>query len=225
MSKFKKAGKAVQVSTRMKANEAASKNARAARYTQEMQTCTPARFDDVPAVDDKVLLALSRRLNKQIAIAITDPLARGWFKLFNRLDKDGSGKISFDEFAAMVRKELRMPQSDMSTDELIGAWKAIDGDPTGAGLITAGEFGQFMKRGQPEKGIGWRERNVQSSKSKSAMLDKDFEERCGKEVTKKLKALPMATNKEVAAVRARARRAGCPCPLPELTGPCPCSCR
>ena len=102
---------------------------------------------------------------------------------------------------------------------------AGDGDPTGAGLITAGEFGQFMKRGQPEKGIGWRERNVQSSKSKSAMLDKDFEERCGKEVTKKLEALPMATNKEVAAVRARTRRAGCPCPLPELTGPCPCSCR
>ena len=151
MSKFKKAGEAVQVSTRMKANEAASKNARAARYTQEMQTCTPARFDGVPAVDDKVLLALSRRLNKQIAIAITDPLARGWFKLFNQLDKDGSGKISFDEFAAMVRKELRVTQEDVSTDALIGGWKALDKSPTGQGRIDVSTFGKFISKGRAQR--------------------------------------------------------------------------
>ena len=40
-----------------------------------------------------------------------EPKARGWFKLFKRIDGDGSGRIQFDELVGMVRVHIRKAHS------------------------------------------------------------------------------------------------------------------
>lgn len=67
------------------------------------------------------------------------------------MDLDESGNIAFYEFAAMVRKELHVPRTDMSTERLIGVWKAVDTSPTGQGRIGVGEFGKFMNKGRAQR--------------------------------------------------------------------------
>jgi len=66
-----------------------------------------------------------------------------WFKLFRRVDVNGSGLISFDEFAKMVRSLLKLPTSLLSESRLEALWLALDAD--GSGLISSGEFGAFFK--------------------------------------------------------------------------------
>ena len=71
-----------------------------------------------------------------------------WYKLFHQMDSDGSGRITFDEMATMVRRELEIPMEKLSEASLKGVWAALDDDRSG--FITAGEFGKFMKLGAPE---------------------------------------------------------------------------
>ena len=54
-----------------------------------------------------------------------------WFKLFKRLDGDGSGQISYGEFAAMVRDELLVPPAELPERALKAAWLALDADASG----------------------------------------------------------------------------------------------
>ena len=70
-----------------------------------------------------------------------------WFKLFRRVDVNGSGLISFDEFAKMVRSLLKLPTSLLSESRLEALWLALDAD--GSGLISSGEFGKLMRIGAP----------------------------------------------------------------------------
>ena len=70
---------------------------------------------------------------------------RSWFCLFRDVDVDGSGAIAFDELRAMVRGELRVRESALSEARLKAVWVALDAD--GSGLISVGEFGQFMHLG------------------------------------------------------------------------------
>ena len=47
----------------------------------------------------------------------------------------------------MVRVEMRMKSKELSDDDLKALWVALDRD--GSGLISAGEFGQFMNLASP----------------------------------------------------------------------------
>ena len=70
-----------------------------------------------------------------------------WFKLFRHVDRDGSGLVAYDEFCAMVRDVLKMPERDMPSARLKALWLALDTD--GSGHINSGEFGAFMRLGEP----------------------------------------------------------------------------
>ena len=130
LKKFKKAGKKAQLGTRF---ATMSKSRINVQLAAELAACTPERLAEVPAADDEVVRQISEKLNDQIPKVITDPRARGWFKLFQQMDADGSGKIAFDEFAGMVRREVRVTLEDVPSDVLLGVWKVLDAD--GSGLI------------------------------------------------------------------------------------------
>ena len=87
----------------------------------------------------------------------------------------------------------------MSTDTLIGCWKAIDADSTGRGLIDTGEFGRFMKKGKPEKGPSWQERNMEASKAARHAVDADKDDRFNRDVARRLESVAVATDEEVVA--------------------------
>ena len=75
-----------------------------------------------------------------------------WFRLFKHMDDDGSGLISYKEFAGMVREELLLGHKELPEKVLKAAWLALDND--GSGRLTVGEFGQFMQLGGHEKRDG-----------------------------------------------------------------------
>ena len=105
--------------------------------TRKLADVHPARAEDVER--------LSRMLNQKMEI-FPDPACREWFKLFQHVDDDGTGRISYKELAGMVREELRLGPSELREEELEGLWRALDADSSG--WISAGEFGRFMRRGE-----------------------------------------------------------------------------
>merc|ERR1712190_355258 len=64
---------------------------------------------------------------------------------FVQLDDDFSGKICYHELEDMVRNELLVPVTQFSEEQLQAIWRALDEDHSG--LITCGEFGNFMRKG------------------------------------------------------------------------------
>jgi len=106
--------------------------------------------------------SLSEQLNNQIqkaadkdlevtGSASTAALSSTPSELFKQMDLNGAGTIAFCDFAAMVRKELRVPQAEVSTDMLMGGWKALDKNPTGQGRIDVDKFGRFINKGRAQR--------------------------------------------------------------------------
>ena len=67
-------------------------------------------------------------------------------QLFNHMDGDGTGRITYSEFAGVVRKELQFSPKVLPEGGLAAVWAALDTDSTG--FVGAGEFGAFMRRGE-----------------------------------------------------------------------------
>ena len=61
---------------------------------------------------------------------------RNWQLLFDRLDKDKSGRLDYDEFEQAVRSELRV--TDTTDQELRALWAYVDHDRSGE--VTISEF-------------------------------------------------------------------------------------
>merc|ERR1719221_537431 len=102
-------------------------------------------------------------LNSTMLKIIHDPRARGWYKLFNHMDDDLSGKISYWELEDMVRNELHIPLSQFPEEKLQAIWRALDVDRSG--LITCGEFGHFMRLGETEtKAEKWQSKLFKAKK-------------------------------------------------------------
>ena len=72
-----------------------------------------------------------------------------WFRLFKKVDSDGSGLISYDEFLEMVRKDLKLSAHALPSDYLHMVWLALDTD--GSGYLSSGEFGAFMRLAAPQQ--------------------------------------------------------------------------
>ena len=98
-----------------------------------------------PASKEEVQ-ALSEQLNRKLCELIKDPRERTWFKLFYHADSNGSRQISFKEFSAMIRDELRIAPKELPDRQIKAAWLALD--KNGSGFISAGEFGGMMRRGE-----------------------------------------------------------------------------
>ena len=104
-------------------------------------------MEGVTPADRRQVIELSERCNAKMRQLY--PAVKGthsnWFRLFKRIDGDGSGKITVAEFTKLLRKVLQLNLSNLSNEELKAAWCALDTDQSG--YITAGEFGQWMGLG------------------------------------------------------------------------------
>ena len=98
-----------------------------------------------PAGEDRVL-ELSVRLLQRMGQIEPDPSKRSWYRMFKHMDDDGSGRITYYELVDMVRNELRIHSDELPDSNLKSVWAALDND--GSGFITAGEFGNFMRKGE-----------------------------------------------------------------------------
>jgi Ca2+-binding EF-hand superfamily protein len=85
----------------------------------------------------------------------------GWYTLFKHVDENESGTISYRELKVIVRDELQLTPKDVPEHELQAVYLALDKDKSG--FITAGEFGQFMRLGAPDRVQGYK---------KGAMLER-----------------------------------------------------
>ena len=152
--------------------ETAAAEAERNRFKLEMAGIMPAGEAQVQA--------MSLRLNRKMAQIEPDPLKRSWYRLFQYMDGDGSGKVTYHELAKMVRGELEMSKAELSEAELRAVWQALDDDKSG--FLTAGEFGRFMRIGQVELQrqapmAGWKERrtarNLLAGQEVTAELNKE----------------------------------------------------
>jgi len=75
------------------------------------------------------------------------PPSISWYHLFKHVDENDSGSISYNELRAIVRYELRLSVAELPEVHLKALWLFLDRDSSG--LISAGEFGHFMKLGAP----------------------------------------------------------------------------
>ncbi|CAK9046277.1 unnamed protein product, partial [Durusdinium trenchii] len=70
-----------------------------------------------------------------------------WFKIFNQIDADGSGNLSYDELVSCVRSSypcLRVSTNEVTDKELRGLWKALDS--MGSIEVPVHRFMVFMRR-------------------------------------------------------------------------------
>ena len=67
-------------------------------------------------------------------------------QLFNHMDADGTGRITYTEFEGAVRRDMQISTKEITTHALTAVWAALDTDSTG--FVAAGEFGAFMRRGE-----------------------------------------------------------------------------
>ena len=161
-----------------------------------------AKFDKVKTAGDAEVTVLSELLNKQAIKIIADPNARGWFKLFNHMDDDRSGRISYKELIGMVREELRLDSDDLSDGRVQAVWKALDTD--GSGFIGAGEFGAFMRKGEAKPGMRWQDRRLEKNVRSRLSME---EAKAGVERMELLPAIKNSVKKmEVEARAATSRR-------------------
>jgi len=116
----------------------------------------------------------SAMLNLRMKEVITDPLARSWFKLFNWIDNDGSGKIDYHEMEEMIRKDLKVSLGKMPEHQLQALWRTLDEDRSG--LISIGEFGNFMRLGAHVLGARepWKVRRHKAKTAEGAAVRSDL---------------------------------------------------
>ena len=158
----------------------------------------------VEPADHERVVEMSKKLNEALQF-VPDPAARSWVKLFNKIDEDGSGKMAYREFMRMVRTELKQGSSELGKEELTALWKALDAD--GSGLVTIGEFGQFMKLGLPEKGIGWKAARTQRNREAAKKVIEKLDAEQGRNVSQKLAGVEPASEYQVVALSAKLNEA------------------
>ena len=77
-------------------------------------------------------------------------ISGNWFKIFNQVDVDESGRVGYEELEAVMRSRdpgLRIAAAEISENQLRGLWKAIDADRSGD--VTVEEFLTFMRAHGP----------------------------------------------------------------------------
>lgn len=85
-------------------------------------------------------------LLKQKLVAACYAFNRNWGKLFGKMDADHSGSLDSEEFRLALRRIARVPQKQMTDDEILQLFNAIDSDNGGNGTVELSEFAEFMNR-------------------------------------------------------------------------------
>merc|ERR1712232_839056 len=139
------AGRVQDAIARVKQRNAAAAQSYRQQRDERLSRHLMAKGSSARAASDHDCEQFSIILNERMIELFQDPQARSWYKLFVHMDDDLSGKINYHELEDMVRNELKVSSSRFSEDQLKGIWLALDEDKSG--LITAGEFGKFMRLG------------------------------------------------------------------------------
>jgi len=117
----------------------------------EKESVGGRRVIDAEPASAEAMTELSKQFNAQLADPVLFPEgAEGaWFKLFTRLDRDGSGNVIFTEFEGAVRELLGLTPAMLPQAELEAAWSALDQDKSGFALTD--EFSAMMRLAAPPK--------------------------------------------------------------------------
>ena len=148
--------------------------------------CTPTSeiraklaADGVADLTEEEINALSKDFNEKLQLSAyaKNKAVHSWFGLFNEVDKDGSGMItyaashvavnlplnkpprpiadppsspppaSWDEFTDVARKHLKIKKKELPDARLRGLWCALDADDSNQ--LQRDEFSKFLKRSAP----------------------------------------------------------------------------
>lgn len=121
---------------------------------------------------------LSGVFNQLIAVKDGLPVEPSWrwHSLFELMDHEGNGSVSYPEFTQMIRSELGYSGPEEKLQQL---WKALDCNSSG--FITEGEFGRFWRRGRAtatrtraEARAGRRRELKQLTKERHEIRDKSY---------------------------------------------------
>jgi Ca2+-binding EF-hand superfamily protein len=107
-----------------------------------------------PLPDDGRLNALAKYFHEGLELArqVGRKLANSdisWRGLFQEMDKDGSGEITFDEFQMVARQKLGLSKSELTANGIKALWCALDQDDSNA--LRFDELARFLKRYNPPK--------------------------------------------------------------------------
>ena len=154
------------------------------------------KFAGIAAASPAAVLDLSKMINAEMG---TQPKhLRDWFRMFQKMDEDGSGRIQFPEVEDMVRQILRLPKAAVSEADLAAVWLALDDDKSG--FITAKEFGPFMKLGADDPGPTWKERLQDSQDAKGQAARKEMDQHVGRDMNEKFAGIDAASDDEATAL-------------------------
>ena len=85
--------------------------------------------------DDVELIVLSKKLNQWLVAwreANGKEHSHSWFNLFNDIDQDHSGFVTYDELHNCVRHKLNKGPSEISEDAITALWVTLDADASNA---------------------------------------------------------------------------------------------
>ena len=99
-----------------------------------------------PATEVEVNEAAALLCGRFAALPTMRSLGGCWFRFFNRMDEDGTGRIAYHELAGALRVLLRLDKATLPEVRLQALWRALDDDRSG--FISVGEFIRFVKRGE-----------------------------------------------------------------------------
>jgi len=101
--------------------------------------------DAWPDDDDATLQATVEILNEALLTRLRS--GGNWYKAFNLVDKDGSGRVEFQEFKDLIRdtwRGLAIRPAALPDQRIKAFWKKLDENLSGD--VTVAEFMVFMKR-------------------------------------------------------------------------------
>eukprot|EP00928_Gymnodinium_smaydae_P011188 TRINITY_DN14157_c0_g1_i1.p1 TRINITY_DN14157_c0_g1~~TRINITY_DN14157_c0_g1_i1.p1 ORF type:complete len:1380 (-),score=321.70 TRINITY_DN14157_c0_g1_i1:204-4343(-) len=104
-----------------------------------------AQIKAFPLLDEEHLIRIVEILND--AADRWHQCRGNWYKVFAKVDEDGSGQMAFDELVIFIRRTypcLAISQREISEMEIQGLWRALDFDESGK--VTTKEFLAFMRR-------------------------------------------------------------------------------
>ena len=77
--------------------------------------------------------------------------SRSWLSLFKAMDDDGSGLVTFTDLQNVLRKQMKVPVTDLPEARLQALWCTLDEDDSN--YVAQAEFGKFMLLAGPSHSI------------------------------------------------------------------------
>lgn len=157
---------------------------------------TTAEFEGLPCASAEEAHEMSEQFNcKMVDLHL---IAGEWYLLFKAADTDQSGRISYTELKEIVRGPLQFSKAELPAPKLKALWKALDEDSSG--WISAGEFGRFMRKGEPEPLLPAKERMLNERIAAFARQRAERRERIGIDLKEKFSMVQVADEAAVGAM-------------------------